>query len=189
MTVSTDGNVLWWDIRRLWEPIETLELLDKGAEFPLGGVRAACRKQSHIKTMLYAQRRMFISNHSPCCVLVLQRHLPACSSHSTVCRPLTVLQEVCELLRGIMPLECSQSENDRNKLHCQCADVAGLQHGGRPNKVHRGHRERHSVLLQPQGRQYARRSHHGDAHRCASPPPHLCQWQDCRTAFLLAVCK
>ncbi len=38
MTVSTDGNVLWWDIRRLGEPLESLTLLPKGGQFALGAV-------------------------------------------------------------------------------------------------------------------------------------------------------
>lgn len=31
MTVSTDGSVLWWDIRRLGEPLESLQLVEKGS--------------------------------------------------------------------------------------------------------------------------------------------------------------
>lgn len=39
MTVSTDGNVFWWDIRRLVDPIEKLVLAHKDPEHrPVGGV-------------------------------------------------------------------------------------------------------------------------------------------------------
>lgn len=38
MTVSTDGSVLWWDIRRLSEPVESMPLREKGSETSLGGV-------------------------------------------------------------------------------------------------------------------------------------------------------
>lgn len=38
MTVSTDGFVLWWDIRKLAEPLENMPLKEKGGENTLGGV-------------------------------------------------------------------------------------------------------------------------------------------------------
>ncbi len=38
MTVSTDGSVMWWDIRRLSEPVESMPLKEKGSETSLGGV-------------------------------------------------------------------------------------------------------------------------------------------------------
>ena len=31
VSVSTDGNVLWWDIRRLGEPLESLTLRDRSS--------------------------------------------------------------------------------------------------------------------------------------------------------------
>ena len=38
MTASTDGEVLWWDIRKLGEPTETLTLKERGGETVLGAV-------------------------------------------------------------------------------------------------------------------------------------------------------
>eukprot|EP00955_Chlamydomonas_euryale_P087613 364310-Chlamydomonas_euryale.AAC.9 len=38
MTVSTDGQVLWWDIRKLSESVESMPLREKGSETNLGGV-------------------------------------------------------------------------------------------------------------------------------------------------------
>lgn len=38
MTASTDGEVLWWDIRKLGEPTETLTLKERGGETILGAV-------------------------------------------------------------------------------------------------------------------------------------------------------
>eukprot|EP00775_Hariotina_reticulata_P002074 gene2074-2393_t len=38
MTVSTDGRVLWWDIRKLSEAVESLPLREKGNDTLLGGV-------------------------------------------------------------------------------------------------------------------------------------------------------
>jgi hypothetical protein len=38
MTVSTDGSVMWWDIRRLNEPVESMPLREKGSDVSLGGV-------------------------------------------------------------------------------------------------------------------------------------------------------
>uniref|UniRef100_A0A7S3R946 Uncharacterized protein n=1 Tax=Dunaliella tertiolecta TaxID=3047 RepID=A0A7S3R946_DUNTE len=38
MSVSTDGSVMWWDIRRLSEPVESMPLREKGSETTLGGV-------------------------------------------------------------------------------------------------------------------------------------------------------
>lgn len=38
MTVSTDGNAFWWDIRKLHDPIEQLSLKEKNSETLLGGV-------------------------------------------------------------------------------------------------------------------------------------------------------
>lgn len=38
-TTSTDGQVLWWDIRKMAEPTETLILdLNKGDKPTLGGI-------------------------------------------------------------------------------------------------------------------------------------------------------
>ena len=37
MSASTDGSVLWWDLRRLGEPLESLVLREKGGEAVLGG--------------------------------------------------------------------------------------------------------------------------------------------------------
>eukprot|EP00899_Mesostigma_viride_P004738 jgi/Mesvir1/14265/Mv09698-RA.1 len=37
-SVSTDGNVFWWDTRRLGEPVESLLLQDKNTGVVLGGV-------------------------------------------------------------------------------------------------------------------------------------------------------
>lgn len=39
MSVSTDGSVLWWDIRKLGEPTETLTLKERGSETVLGAMR------------------------------------------------------------------------------------------------------------------------------------------------------
>ena len=41
MSVSTDGSVLWWDIRKLGEPTETLTLKERGSETVLGAMRWA----------------------------------------------------------------------------------------------------------------------------------------------------
>lgn len=38
MSVSTDGQVLWWDIRKLSESLESMPLREKGSETSLGGV-------------------------------------------------------------------------------------------------------------------------------------------------------
>mmetsp|Transcript_4806 Transcript_4806/g.8358 ORF Transcript_4806/g.8358 Transcript_4806/m.8358 type:complete len:557 (+) Transcript_4806:181-1851(+) len=38
MSVSTDGMVLWWDIRKLSECVESMALREKGSETTLGGV-------------------------------------------------------------------------------------------------------------------------------------------------------
>lgn len=38
MTVSTDGSVLWWDIRKLSESVESMQLKEKGSDTTLGGV-------------------------------------------------------------------------------------------------------------------------------------------------------
>jgi dynein intermediate chain 2 len=37
LSTSTDGNVLWWDLRRLGEPLEQLTLKERGSEAVLGG--------------------------------------------------------------------------------------------------------------------------------------------------------
>ena len=39
-STSTDGQVLWWDIRKLVEPVETLPLVFPGykPDFTLGGI-------------------------------------------------------------------------------------------------------------------------------------------------------
>ena len=44
MSVSTDGSVLWWDIRKLGEPTETLTLKERGSETVLGAMRSAARQ-------------------------------------------------------------------------------------------------------------------------------------------------
>ena len=38
MTVSTDGRVLWWDMRHLSEPSDELLLQNKGSDERLGAV-------------------------------------------------------------------------------------------------------------------------------------------------------
>lgn len=38
MTASTDGSVLWWDIRKLGEPTESLTLKEKSSETVLGAM-------------------------------------------------------------------------------------------------------------------------------------------------------
>lgn len=38
MSVSTDGSVLWWDIRKLGEPVESLTLKERGSDTVLGAV-------------------------------------------------------------------------------------------------------------------------------------------------------
>ena len=38
MSVSTDGMVLWWDIRKLNEQVESMPLKEKGGEAAMGGV-------------------------------------------------------------------------------------------------------------------------------------------------------
>lgn len=38
MSVSTDGTVLWWDIRKLSESVESMPLKEKGSDTQLGGV-------------------------------------------------------------------------------------------------------------------------------------------------------
>ena len=44
MSVSTDGSVLWWDIRKLGEPTESLILKERGNDTVLGAMRyvASC---------------------------------------------------------------------------------------------------------------------------------------------------
>ena len=39
MSVSTDGSVLWWDIRKLGEPTESLMLKERGSDTVLGAMR------------------------------------------------------------------------------------------------------------------------------------------------------
>ena len=41
MSVSTDGSVLWWDIRKLGEPTESLVLKERGSDTVLGAMRSA----------------------------------------------------------------------------------------------------------------------------------------------------
>lgn len=36
--MSTDGSVLWWDLRKLSESLESMPLREKGSETTLGGV-------------------------------------------------------------------------------------------------------------------------------------------------------
>lgn len=38
MSVSTDGQVMWWDIRKLSESVESMPLKEKGSDTMLGGV-------------------------------------------------------------------------------------------------------------------------------------------------------
>lgn len=38
MSVASDGTVLWWDIRKLAEPVESLILTERGSEKILGAV-------------------------------------------------------------------------------------------------------------------------------------------------------
>ena len=38
MSVASDGSVLYWDIRKLAEPVERLTLTERGSEKILGGV-------------------------------------------------------------------------------------------------------------------------------------------------------
>lgn len=38
MSVASDGSVMWWDIRKLAEPIETLTLTERGSDKVLGAV-------------------------------------------------------------------------------------------------------------------------------------------------------
>lgn len=38
MTVSTDGFVMWWDVRKMAERLESMPLREKGADALLGGV-------------------------------------------------------------------------------------------------------------------------------------------------------
>ncbi|GAX76954.1 hypothetical protein CEUSTIGMA_g4401.t1 [Chlamydomonas eustigma] len=38
MSVSTDGYVMWWDIRKLSESVESMPLREKGSETNLGGI-------------------------------------------------------------------------------------------------------------------------------------------------------
>ena len=38
MSAASDGSVLWWDIRKLAEPVETLTLTERGSEKVLGPV-------------------------------------------------------------------------------------------------------------------------------------------------------
>lgn len=45
MSVSTDGSVLWWDIRKLGEPTESLVLKERGSETVLGAMRSAAPTQ------------------------------------------------------------------------------------------------------------------------------------------------
>ena len=46
MSVSTDGSVLWWDIRKLGEPTESLVLKERGSETVLGAMRSAAHASS-----------------------------------------------------------------------------------------------------------------------------------------------
>ena len=47
MSVSTDGSVLWWDIRKLGEPTESLTLKERGSETVLGAMRYAAKIAAH----------------------------------------------------------------------------------------------------------------------------------------------
>ena len=38
MSVASDGSVMWWDIRKLAEPVETLTVVEKGSDKVLGAV-------------------------------------------------------------------------------------------------------------------------------------------------------
>ena len=56
MSVSTDGSVLWWDIRKLGEPTETLTLKERGSETVLGAMRFVAkiaRRDEHNANPMY----------------------------------------------------------------------------------------------------------------------------------------
>lgn len=38
MSVASDGSVMWWDLRKLAEPVETLALTERGSNKVLGAV-------------------------------------------------------------------------------------------------------------------------------------------------------
>lgn len=54
MSVSTDGSVLWWDIRKLGEPTESLNLKERGSETVLGAMRYAAAAFPELCTSKFA---------------------------------------------------------------------------------------------------------------------------------------
>jgi len=60
-SASTDGQVLWWDIRRLGEPTETLQLDDKGAEAGARPMGATSMDYSGMKFLVGTEQGKIIS--------------------------------------------------------------------------------------------------------------------------------
>lgn len=64
MSVASDGSVLWWDIRKLAEPIETLTLTERGSEKVLGAVSLEYSPQAGpTKFVLGTEQGLIISGN------------------------------------------------------------------------------------------------------------------------------
>lgn len=64
MSVASDGSVLWWDIRKLAEPVETLSLAEKGSDKVLGAVSLEYSPQAGpTKFLLGTEQGLIISGN------------------------------------------------------------------------------------------------------------------------------
>lgn len=64
MSAASDGSVLWWDIRKLAEPVETLEVTVRGSERVLGAVSLDYSPQAGpTKFMLGTEQGLVISGN------------------------------------------------------------------------------------------------------------------------------
>jgi hypothetical protein len=64
MSVASDGSVLWWDIRKLAEPVETLNLAEKGSDKVLGAVSLEYSPQAGpTKFLLGTEQGLIISGN------------------------------------------------------------------------------------------------------------------------------
>ena len=109
MSVSTDGSVLWWDIRKLGEPTESLTLKERGSDIVLGAMRCvAFRLPLWPPVPLYPKHALLLSPASfasvaavlyteACCAeaaLLLQQQLCCCF----------LVQALQSLYHGQLPL-------------------------------------------------------------------------------------
>ncbi|GAB4819199.1 hypothetical protein N2152v2_006245 [Parachlorella kessleri] len=64
MSCSTDGSVLWWDLRKMAEPLESLVLKEKGGDAVLGGVTVEYSPQAGpTKFMLGTEQGIILSGN------------------------------------------------------------------------------------------------------------------------------